>query len=211
MLQRLYGRLTLSRQPLLHKQPNVELGDQNGGRREACAPLLQAALPGGAVHAELLRARWRDWLLGAMAASVALTLMGLVVMGMIDCFFGSPSQRGWVLLGLIYYIGATWKQAWEYLLVVMQRNLYVRVVASRMDSTLLFEAITARLESLVDAQVKDCGSRDTEAFTWYDTATGVRAVKFNFWGSRSRQFSFKLQPAPGTHPHASRSTIFTMD
>ena len=213
MLQILFRRLRSSRQPLLQNQPDVdvELFDNNSRTLEMADPLLQAPSPGRGIRAELLRARWRDRVLGAALALVVIALLGVVVMGASDFFFTSPTQRGWVLLGLMYYIGSMWKDAWQRLVVVMQRNFYVRVVVSRMDSLLLFEAITQRLASLADAQASEFSTRDTEAFTEYDTATGVRAVKFNFWGTRPRRFSFRLQPAAGTQLPVGRNPVVTVD
>ena len=217
MLRRLCGPLRIFRQPLLQHfwarsegQHDVELRDHDGvGGGGGAEPA--ATDQARAIHAELLRARWRDWLLGASSASVVLVLMAIVLCALVDNIFSAPQQRGWVLLGLMYYIGSTWNQAWQYLIVIIGRIYYVRVVVGRMEALTLFEAITARLESLADARPADFSSRDVEAFTKYDPAKGVRMVKFNFWGTRSRQFSFQLKPRPGSPYDIGRSPFVKVD
>ena len=76
------------------RQYDVELRDQDGeagvGGTEA-ASTDQAR----AIHAELLRARWRDWLLGASSASVVLVLMAIVLCVLVDNILSAPQQRGW--------------------------------------------------------------------------------------------------------------------
>ena len=190
---------------------DVELGDNNSTRLEMAAPLLQAPTPGRGIQAELVRARWREYVQGAALALVVIALLGVVVMGASEFFFTSPTQRGWVVLGLVYYIGSMWKDAWQRLVVVMERNFCVRVVVSCMDSRLLFDALTQRLASLADAQPSEFSTRDTEAYTEYDNATGMRAVKFAFYGTRARRFSFRLQPAAGTQLPVGRNPVVTVD
>ena len=192
---------------------DVELGDNNSTRLEMAAPLLQAptASDGRGIQAELVRARWREYVQGAALALVVIALLGVVVMGASEFFFTSPTQRGWVVLGLVYYIGSMWKDAWQRLVVVVERNFCVRVVVSCMDSRLLFDAITQRLASLADAQPSEFSTRDTEAYTEYDNATGMRAVKFAFYGTRARRFSFRLQPAAGTQLPVGRNPEVTVD
>ena len=91
------------------------------------------------------RAGWTEHLKGAALAAVMLALMGLVLMGFTEVLFTSSGQRGWVVLGGLYYIGATWKQALEHLSLIFGNTHYLRVVVARMEALMLFEAVAARL------------------------------------------------------------------
>ena len=130
-------------------QPDLELRErfcEQGGHVLARTPLLDVSQHCRSIHAELLRNPCRDRLERAGLALVVLVLMAVILTGLIDCFFSSPSQRGWVLLGLTYHIGSRWNIAWQKLLVVARRIRYVRVVVKRRNAQTLFEAITTRLE-----------------------------------------------------------------
>ena len=81
-----------------------------------------------------MRAQWRDRLKGTILAAAVLALMGVVVMGMMDLILFCARSTWMVVIGLVYYIGAIWKEAWNHSVVIMQRNLYIRVVVSRMDT-----------------------------------------------------------------------------
>ena len=167
----------------------------------ARSPLLDISPQGRHIQATLLRTPWRDWLLSAGLASIVLALTAIVLKSLIDCFFSSPSQRGWVLLGLMYYIGATWNFAWQKLVVILGRIRYIRVVIKRTGGRALFEAVTKRLQSLAEKSEADFGSRDVEAFTQYDNTTGMHAVKLSFWGDQPRRFNFQLKLPPGAGSH----------
>ena len=193
-------------------QPDVELREhfcEHDGHLLGRSPLLESR--GRGIQADLLRTPWRDWLLSAGLASIVLALMGIVLMGLIDCFFSSPSQRGWALLGLMYYIGSTWNFAWQKLVVIVGRALYIRVVVKQTDARAVFEAITKRLESLAEKNEADFGSRDVEAFTQYDNHTGVCAVKLSFWGDRPRQFTFQLMPPSGASSRVDKGLNVTVE
>ena len=188
--------------------PDLELteNDRRGVvARGAEAPLLGTLRP-GAVRTELIAASWREWLKAAVLASVVLGLIALGFMGLIDCLVSNPNQRGWIIIGLMYYVGSIWIQAYDSLTVILWRKFYLRVVVHRTESTTLFEAITKRLEELAETR-PSVSSRDVEAFTKYDSATGVNMVKFNFWGTRPHQLSFQLTSPVG----AGRSRTVTVD
>ena len=190
---------------LTSSRDDAALGDGLLQPMEELVPLMQAGrldVAGGAsqgssdIKIELVSGRWRDRLWGSALAIVVLVLMLVVVLALFESLYTSPSQRGWVILGLTYYIGSTWRLAWDRLEVILWRSLYIRVVVDRMSAMTLFEAITARLEGLADQRAPEFASRDSEAFTSYDVVTGQQSVKFSFWGTRPKHVRFRLQPPP---------------
>ena len=134
------------------------------------------------MDAQLVRARWLEW---AKTGALCWVLLGLSIvgfLGLMDCMVSNPNQRGWVIIGLMYYLGTIWNRACESLKDILWKKRYIRVVIDRTASHTLFEAITKRLESLAEQSGALLSSRDVEAFTPYDPTTGMRVVQFSFWG-----------------------------
>ena len=139
--------------------------------------------------------------------------MVMVLMGLIDCFVTAPSQRGWALLAFAYYINILVRTAWEKLLLLINHHNYLRLVVMGMDASTLYNAITADIEAAAETAARISGvdvhgTRDMQACTDYDPATGKRVVKFTFWGVQDRSLRMMLHPphnAVGTGQPASDS------
>ena len=157
------------------------------------------------IHAELLRTPWLDRLERAWLASVVLFLMAIILMALVECFFSSPSQRGWLLLGLAHIFGLTWNFAWQRLLVVAGRIRYVRVVVRRTDGPTLFDAITTRLESLATQSDVDFGTGEVGAYIQYDDTRGRRVVKLGLWGDQPMQMNLSLMQSQIVSSDAERA------
>ena len=161
------------------------------------------------MDAELVRARWLEWAKTGALCWVLLGLSIVGILGLMDCMVSNPNQRGWVIIGLMYYLGTIWNRACESLKDILWKKRYIRVVIDRTASHTLFEAITKRFESLAEQSGAFFSSRDVEAFTPYDPTTGMRVVQFSFWGTQPRQLTFHLKPDSGMQQ--GRSVCVTVD
>ncbi|MBM4179765.1 MAG: hypothetical protein FJ211_10625 [Ignavibacteria bacterium] len=97
----------------------------------------------------------------------------------------APSQRGWLVLGLMYYILAALRVLWESFVQVCERALYLRLEVRRFVSPTLFEAVTDRIAEASERLGLTC-SWDQEAIMEHNRNTEDMEVKLRFWSSRPR-------------------------
>merc|ERR1712039_735944 len=121
----------------------------------------------------------------------------------------NPNQRGWAIIGLMYYLATIWNRACESLKDILWKKRYIHVVIDHTASHTLFEAITKRFESLAEQSGALFSSRDVEAFTPYDPTAGMRVVQFSFWGTQPRQLTCHLRADSGMQRR--RSLCATVD
>ena len=69
------------------------------------------------MDAELVTARWLEWAKTGARCWVLLGLSIVGILGLMDCMVSIPNQRGWVIIGLMYYLGTIWNRACELSLI----------------------------------------------------------------------------------------------
>jgi len=133
----------------------------------------------------ITRSRLHERLVAA-ALLMALAVPGVTIFWYVVAEWqSSPSQRGWLVLGLMYYILAALRVLWESFVQVCERALYLRLEVRRFVSPTLFEAVTARIAEASERLGLTC-SWDQEAIMEHNRNTEDMEVKLRFWSSRPR-------------------------
>ncbi len=185
-----------TREPLLSLPARPAAPSSQDIELHSVGPLGSIARAADGTCITLVSERWRDPVLGtALAAAILLSAVA-VASGVVDVVFVDPHQRSWLLLGFAYYIFTMWRSAWDWLMWVLARNLYVRVVVRRMEASLLYESINTQLEEAAEVSPHEFSSRDCEAFTDYEKEKGTRTVKFSFWGVHGRSLKLNIYSKP---------------
>ena len=134
---------------------------------------------------KVVRPRWSE---RALAMSLFLTLVvptTTITVVVWNAWQNEPSQGGWLILGLGFYILTALRAVWKLFVEVCERILYLCVEVRRYVSPTLFETVADALAKDSERQGLTC-SWDGEATQEHDSVTGDKAIRMRFWSSQPR-------------------------
>ncbi len=135
--------------------------------------------------------RWASALTALQAA-----ICVLVVCALVYVFWQQWQQMGdyraWVLLGFMAPISMGFKSVWAQSALLYEQGRFVQCEVDSMRAPVLFHAIADCVEVFAEASKETC-SRDVEACTQYNKATGYTHIRMRFWGSRAKTVRLRLQ------------------
>ena len=140
----------------------------------------------GAPRVEVVGGRCFDYVISAfLLVAIAVPSITVVVVVATE-WRAAPAQRGWLVLGFGFYIVGTLRYMGSLFMHFCEQILYLRVEVRRFAAHTIFDAITDAVALEAEKMGGTC-SFDQEAVQEHDRLTGKMAVKFRFWGSRTRK------------------------